>query len=217
MQSFFLKCNTHRSHFYRFICNYDRDSFEANCEPIVNFREDESATAAKMLSEAAKEHSIYIIGGSIPEKREDGWVYNTMACFNKNGDLATKYSKMHLFDIDIPGRATFKESEFLKPGSSFACFDTEYCKFGLGICYDVRFPDLSQVLCREMGAEFLVFPSAFTKHTGGLHWDILSKGRAVDNQAFFAFCSPARPDDETRFQPYGHSLILDPWGKTLEE
>lgn len=200
-----------------FICNYDRQSFEENAEPIVNYTEDENATAARMLSKMAKTHGVCIIGGSIPEKREDGFVYNTTACFNKNGDLATKYSKVHLFDIDIPGRATFKESEFLKPGTSFAVFDTEYCKFGIGICYDVRFPDLSQILCREMGAEVLVFPAAFTKPTGEMHWDILRKGRAVDNQCFVTFCSPARPEDASRYQPYGHSCIVDPWGKVLEE
>mmetsp|Transcript_11834 Transcript_11834/g.13454 ORF Transcript_11834/g.13454 Transcript_11834/m.13454 type:complete len:118 (+) Transcript_11834:565-918(+) len=68
-----------------------------------------------------------------------------------------------------------------------------------------------------MGADFLIFPAAFTKHTGGLHWDILRKGRALDNQAFFAFCSPARPDDEKRYQPYGHSSVLDPWGKVIAD
>jgi omega-amidase len=118
---------------FRFISNYDRDSFEANSESIVDYKENDSATAARMLSEAAKEHGVYIIGGSIPEKRDDGWVYNTSACFNKSGDLTTKYSKAHLFDIDIPGKITFKESEFLRPGTSFAIFDTEYCRFGLGI------------------------------------------------------------------------------------
>lgn len=124
---------------------------------------------------------------------------------------------MHLFDIDIPGKATFLESEFLKPGNDFGVFDTEYCKFGLGICYDVRFPDFSQVLCRNMGADFLIFPAAFTKHTGELHWDILRKGRALDNQAYFAFCSPARPEDESRYQAYGHSSVVDPWGKIISE
>lgn len=200
-----------------FICNYDMKSFEENAEPIVNFKEDDNATAAKMMSKAAKEFNVYIIGGSIPERREDGKIYNTTACFNKNGDLAAKYSKAHLFDIDIPGRATFKESDLFTPGTSFALFDTEYCRFGLGICYDLRFPDFSQVLSREMGADFLIFPAAFTKHTGSLHWDILRKGRALDNQIFIGLCSPARPEDETRYQAYGHSCICDPWGKVLEE
>lgn len=201
-----------------FICNYDRKSFEENAEPILSFQTDEKATAARMLSEAAKENEVYIIGGSIPELRDDGWVYNTSACFDKSGDLAAKYSKVHLFDIDIPGRATFKESEFLKPGSDFTVFDTEYCKFGIGICYDVRFPDFSQVLCRDHGADFLVFPAAFTKPTGELHWDILRRGRALDNQAYFAFCSPARPEEEEgRYQPYGFSSFVDPWGKVLEQ
>lgn len=200
-----------------FICNYDKDSFKENAEPIVDFRENELATAARMLSKAALDNDVYIIGGSIPEKREDGGVYNTTACFNRSGDLATKYSKVHLFDIDIPGRATFKESEFLKPGTSFALFDTEYCKFGLGICYDVRFPDFSNILCREMGADFLIFPAAFTKPTGEMHWDILRKGRALDNQSYFAFCSPARPEDTTRYQCYGYSSVIDPWGKIVDE
>ena len=200
-----------------FICNYDRKSFEENAEPIVNFEKDEKATAARMMSKAAKDNNVYIIGGSIPEKREDGWVYNTSAWFDKKGTLAVKYSKAHLFDIDIPGKATFKESEFLRPGTNYAIFNTEHCKFGLGIWYDIRFPDFSQILCRKLGAELLVFPAAFTKHTGSLHWDILRKGRALDNQVFFALCSPARPADETRYQAYGHSSILNPWGKVIAD
>lgn len=131
--------------------------------------------------------------------------------------MATKYSKAHLFDIDIPGKFKFKESEYLKAGTSFALFDTEYCKFGIGICYDVRFPDFSQILARDMGAEFLLFPACFNTTTGPLHWDILRKGRALDNQTFFAFCSPARPEDTTRFQAYGHSSVVDPWGKVIED
>ena len=200
-----------------FICNYDKDSFISNAEPIVDYADNDKATAARMLSSSARDNDVYVIGGSIPEKREDGWIYNTSACFNRSGDLAAKYSKTHLFDIDIPGKAAFKESEYLRPGTSFGVFDTEYCKFGIGIWYDARFPDLSHILCRDMGVEFLVFPAAFTKATGQMHWDILRKARALDNQSYFAFWSPARPDNTDLYQTWGYSSVTDPWGQLVEE
>ena len=125
---------------------------------------------------------------------------------------------MHLFDVNITGKIKFQESEVISKGSEFWVFETEYCKFGIGICYDVRFPDYSQLLCREKGVEFLVFPSAFSITTGSLHWDILRKIRPLDNQAFFAFSSPARPvDDEEMYQAYGHSSVVDPWGKVIAD
>ena len=123
---------------------------------------------------------------------------------------------MHLFDLEIPGKVKFHENEVFSKGSDFCIFETEYCKFGVGVCYDVRFPDYAQLLCREKGAEFLVYPAAYPIHTGTLHWDVLRKIRALDNQAYFTFCSAARPvDDEEMYQTYGHSSIVDPWGKVI--
>ena len=174
-----------------FLWNYSRYATEENAEPIDGFETDETATATRMLSQAAKEHKAYIIGGSIPEKR-DGAVYNTWPWFDTDGQLKTKYTKCHLFDVDIPGKVSIKESKFYAPGDDYGVFDTEFWRFGIGIWYDARFPDYSQALCRDLKAEFLVFPSIFTVPTGELHWDILRKIRALDNQAFFAFCSSAR-------------------------
>ena len=201
-----------------FTCNYSRFPTEENAEPIDGFENDESATAARMLSAAAKEHGKYIIGGSMPERKTDGKIYNTSAWFDREGHMTAKYTKWHLFDVDIKNKITIKESDFYTHGNEYAVFDTEYCRFGIGIWYDVRFPDFSQVLCREMGAEFLVFPSLFTVPTGEMRWDILRKIRALDNQAYFAFVSSSRPIDIPElYQPYGGSSVVDPMGQVISD
>ena len=98
---------------------------------------------------------------------------------------------MHLFDIDVPGKIRFQESEVLSPGESLTVFETKYCKIGLGICYDIRFPELSQLYANE-GCHLLLFPSAFNMTTGPLHWELLQRARAVDNQIYVSMVSPAR-------------------------
>jgi len=135
------------------------------------------------LKDISKKTDTYIIGGTIPEKGEDGKLYNTSLAFNRKGEVIAKYRKMHLFDIDIPGKVTYKESDTFKAGNQIVVFDTEYCKFGLGICYDIRFPELGILLARN-GAKVIVYPGNFSMHTGGLHWDLLLKARALDNQVF---------------------------------
>jgi omega-amidase len=91
------------------------------------------------LHNMAKELNSYIVGGSIPEKANDGMMYNTSLVFDRKGNIIAKHRQVHLFDIDIKGKMTFKESEYLKPGNQITTFDTEWCKFGLAICYDIRF------------------------------------------------------------------------------
>jgi omega-amidase len=177
----------------------------------------EIPSSARLLSKLARDTGKYIIGGSIPEKCSKG-IYNTCFCFDKTGKLAATHRKVHLFDISIKGGITFKESDFLVSGESFTTFETDFAKFGIGICYDVRFPDYAQILAREYKVDCLVYPSAFNTVTGPLHWDILRKGRALDNQVYFAFCSPARNiDDATSYQAYGHSSVVNPWGKVLAD
>lgn len=164
------------------------------------------------ISNMAKKLGIYIIGGSIPEKR-DGKLYNTCTVFGPDGSLLTKFSKMHLFDIDIPGKITFKESSVLSAGNNFATFDTPYCKIGLGICYDLRFPELAQIYAKS-GCELIVYPGAFNMTTGPLHWDLLLRSRANDNQLFIAGVAPAR-DVNAGYVAWGHSSVIDPWGKVI--
>jgi len=170
--------------------------------------------SVRALSEAASENRIWLIGGSIPERDPDnGKLYNTSIVFSPEGKLVATHRKVHLFDIDIPGKITFKESETLTGGSSSTFFDTEFARVGLGICYDVRFPELAMIAARQ-GCHILVYPGAFNTTTGPLHWELLQRARAVDNQVYFSMCSPAR-DPKAPYQAYGHSMVVDPLGKVL--
>ncbi|KAI1790701.1 carbon-nitrogen hydrolase [Ganoderma leucocontextum] len=172
--------------------------------------------SVKMLSAAAKEHNVWLLGGSIPEREEPtGKLYNTATVYSPQGELVAIHRKIHLFDIDIPGKIKFKESESLSAGDSLNYFDTEFARIGLGICYDVRFPELAMTAARK-GCQVLIYPSAFNTTTGPLHWELLQRARAVDNQVFFSMCSPAR-DLEQSYHAWGHSMVVDPMGKVLAE
>lgn len=168
--------------------------------------------STKKLSEVAKENSIYLIGGSIPEE-DDGKLYNTCAVFGPDGNLLVKHRKIHLFDIDVPGKITFQESKTLSPGDSLSTFDTSYCRVGLGICYDMRFAELAQIYAQR-GCQLLVYPGAFNMTTGPAHWELLQRARAVDNQVYVATASPAR-DEKASYVAWGHSTVVDPWGQVL--
>lgn len=168
--------------------------------------------STQKLSEVAKECSIYLIGGSIPEE-DAGKLYNTCAVFGPDGTLLVKHRKIHLFDIDVPGKITFQESKTLSPGDSFSTFDTPYCRVGLGICYDMRFAELAQIYAQR-GCQLLVYPGAFNLTTGPAHWELLQRGRAVDNQVYVATASPAR-DDKASYIAWGHSTVVNPWGEVL--
>ena len=171
--------------------------------------------STNMLAEIAKELNVYIIGGSIPEAsvEKEGTFYNTSMIFGPDGSKIGKYQKMHLFDINVPGRITFKESEILSPGKGLCTFEAGPCKVGMGICYDVRFPELAQIYDQK-GCKLLVYPGAFNMTTGPAHWELLTRARALDQQLYVAVCSPAR-DDNASYVAWGHSTIVDPWGKVI--
>ncbi|KAJ8926058.1 hypothetical protein NQ315_009913 [Exocentrus adspersus] len=166
-----------------------------------------------MLSKAAKEHSVYLVGGTFPEV-ENGKFYNTCTVWNPEGNLLCKYRKMHLFDIDIPGGITFKESDVLHAGDEPVTFDFEGVRIGLGICYDLRFEELAK-LYRLQGCEVLIYPGAFNMTTGPIHWELLQRGRALDNQVYVFAISPAR--NEQGYIAWGHSQVTDPWGKVTAQ
>lgn len=120
---------------------------------------------------------------------------------------------MHLFDIDIPGGITFRESDTLSPGDGCTVVDTACGRLGVGICFDIRFPELA-LLAASRGAQVLVFPGAFNTVTGPLHWELLARARAVDCQAFVLMCSPARVAGAA-YQAWGHSTAVGPFGEVL--
>jgi omega-amidase len=128
--------------------------------------------------------------------------------------MCTKYRKIHLFDVDIPGKISFRESSVLCPGSTPATFEIDKtCKVGLGICYDLRFPELA-LYYSKMDCSILVYPGAFTPYTGPKYWKLLQQARAVDTQMFVVTCSPAGGDTGD-FKPYGHSMVVGPDGSII--
>jgi omega-amidase len=169
------------------------------------------------LSSMASEAKAYLIGGSIPEYEESTKkYYNTSLTFSPNGTLLATHRKVHLFDIDIPGKITFKESDVLSPGNKVTMVDfPEYGKVGIAICYDVRFPELAMIAARK-DCFALIYPGAFNLTTGALHWKLQGRARAMDNQVYVGLCSPAR-DMNATYNAWGHSMIIDPNAEVLGE
>ncbi|KAL0467275.1 nitrilase [Neurospora intermedia] len=182
----------------------------------------EQSPSFHALSAMARDNGIYLVGGSIPELAiEEGTedkktYYNTSLVFGPDGKLLASHRKVHLFDIDIPGKIKFKESDVLSPGNSVTLVDLpDYGRIAVAICYDIRFPELAMIAARK-GCFALVYPGAFNTTTGPLHWRLQGQARAMDNQIYVALCSPAR-DMSASYHAYGHSLIVDPMARVLVE
>lgn len=182
---------------------------------FASYAETIPGPTSRFLSDMARETKTFLVGGSFPES-EDGNIYNTSLTYSPSGELLGKHRKVHLFDVDVPGKIRFIESETLSPGNSTTLIDLAgYGKIGIGICYDIRFPELSMIAARQ-GAFALVYPGAFNTTTGPMHWKLLARARAVDNQVYMIQVSPAR-DLSSSYHAYGHSEVIDPWGKVLVE
>ena len=177
---------------------YFRDCAEPADGPTVEF-----------MSRLAEELGIYLIGGSIPEI-ENGRVYNTSFSFDPRGNMIGRFRKVHLFDVDIQGGIRFKESDTLTPGDEMLVLDTDFCKIGVAICYDVRFPEWFRKMTLA-GARLVVLPAAFNMTTGPVHWDLTMRARALDNQIYLAANARAG-DGDGSYPSYGNSCIVSPWG-----
>ncbi|KAF2268291.1 carbon-nitrogen hydrolase [Lojkania enalia] len=167
------------------------------------------------LSQLAKEAGVYLVGGSIPEREDSSdKLFNTSLTFGPRGELLATHRKVHLFDIDIPGKIRFKESEVLSPGNKITIVDLpEYGRIAVAICYDVRFPELAMIAARK-GAFLLLYPGAFNLTTGALHWELQGRARAMDNQVYVGLCSPSR-DMTAEYHAWGHSMVVDPNAEVL--
>ncbi|KAK4149717.1 hypothetical protein C8A00DRAFT_46719 [Chaetomidium leptoderma] len=204
---------------------YGTDHFPSYAETLLPSPPSQSQSPSfHALSAMARENAVYLIGGSIPElhhsEEEDDnkkpSYYNTSLTFSPTGELLATHRKIHLFDISIPGKITFRESDVLSPGNKLTLIDLpEYGRLAVAICYDVRFPELATVAARR-GCFALVYPGAFNLTTGPLHWKLLGQARAVDNQLYVALCSPAR-DMGAGYHAWGHSLVVDPMAQVLVE
>lgn len=178
---------------------------------------EDAAPSYHALSRMASRNGVYLVGGSIPEFNPETEKYhNTALVFGPDGALLAAHRKVHLFDIDIPGKITFRESDILTAGNQVTLVDLPgYGKIGVAICYDVRFPELATIAARK-GAFCLVYPGAFNLTTGPMHWKLLAQARAMDNQIYVAMCSPAR-DMSASYHAYGHTLIVDPLANVVGE
>ena len=191
-----------------FNCPYSNEKFIEYCESETN-----SQTLTE-ISDLALKNNVYILAGSIPEK-EDDKLFNTSYLFDRSGKIIAKHRKMHLFDIDVKDKIYFKESDVLTAGNNFTIAETEFGKIGIGICYDVRFPELARIMV-ENEAKILFYPGAFNMTTGPAHWELLFRTRALDNQVFCVGVAPAL-NKEASYHSFGHSIIANPWGEIIAE
>ncbi|CAI9759075.1 unnamed protein product [Fraxinus pennsylvanica] len=174
---------------------YSNDSFPVYAEQI----DADKSPSTAMLSELSRRLKITIIGGSIPERSGDR-LYNTCCVFGTDGKLKAKHRKIHLFDIDIPGQMTFKESKTLTAGETPTIVDTDVGRIGIGICYDIQFQELATIYAAR-GAHLLCYPGAFNMTT-------------ADCQLYVATCSPAR-DSNSSYVAWGHSTLVGPFGEVI--
>ncbi|MFQ5665936.1 MAG: carbon-nitrogen hydrolase family protein [Candidatus Binatia bacterium] len=169
--------------------------------------------STKRLGNLARQLAIYLVAGSLFEDTGGPKVFNTSVLFNPHGDIVACYRKMHLFDVDIAGHVSIRESDTRHRGDTIVTAPTELGTIGMSVCYDVRFPVLYRQLALA-GAEIITIPSAFTFATGAAHWDILLRARAIENQVYLI------APDQIGLGPhgimdFGNSMIIDPWGKPL--
>lgn len=203
--------------------------------PQAKFAETEgdlSAPLQGLLSRLARECGIWLVGGTIPlitrplatsqaqagqaaHKLTDGRVRPASLVFNPAGQLAARYDKMHLFDVEVSDRqARYAESDSFEAGDTPVLLDTDCGRLALSICYDIRFPELYRHYFSQQ-ADLITVPSAFTKVTGEAHWEVLLRARAIENQCYIIGAGQGGVHNERR-ETFGHTMIVDPWGRVLD-
>lgn len=176
--------------------------------------EDVPGPTGERLSGLARELGIFLQPGSMLERIPgDRRCHNTALLFGPDGALLGHYRKIHLFDVEIPGEVTARESEVRKPGEETVVVETEIGAVGLSVCYDLRFPELYRRLA-DRGAEIVCVPSAFTFPTGAAHWEPLLRARAIENQCFVIAPNQHGPSPNG-YRDYGNSMVVDPWGTVI--
>ncbi len=165
----------------------------------------------------AQRLGMWVVAGSVHERGPDPeHRYNTSLVFDRSGALAASYRKIHLYDVEIPGRVSFLESATVAAGSQPVVVDVEGVRVGLSICYDLRFPELYRQLATDGGAHLFLVPAAFMLHTGRDHWEVLLRARAIENQCFVVAAGQTGDHDPGR-TCFGRSMVIDPWGLVLTQ
>lgn len=171
--------------------------------------------AYRMMSRLAKELGVTIHSGSMVERVGNAH-YNATVVFDPKGDEIARYRKMHLFDVEVPGGVTYRESDSVARGEDVVTYKVGDTTVGCAICYDIRFPELFRAL-RDKGAEVIVLPAAFTLMTGKDHWELLARARAVETQTYFLAVGQTGAHNEGTKWCWGHSMAIDPWGHIVAQ
>jgi predicted amidohydrolase len=167
------------------------------------------------MREAARKHGMYIHIGSLAVKASPEKAANRSFLIDRKGEIVARYDKIHMFDVDLAGGESYRESNNYRPGEVAVVADLPWGRLGLSVCYDLRFPALYRALA-EAGASFLAIPAAFTKQTGEAHWHVLMRARAIENGCF-VFAAAQGGRHENGRETFGHSLVVDPWGRIVAE
>ncbi|MEP4031311.1 carbon-nitrogen hydrolase family protein [Roseibium polysiphoniae] len=176
--------------------------------------EDADPTVARFKA-IADELKVWIHAGSLAILLPDGKVANRGLLISPEGRIAARYDKIHMFDVDLPNGESWRESATYEPGSKTLLADLPWIKMGMAVCYDVRFPVIFRTQAR-MGAGLLTMPAAFTRQTGEAHWHVLQRARAIENGAYVVSAAQGGLHEDGR-ETYGHSLMVDPWGRVIGE
>lgn len=167
----------------------------------------------EFLSQQAAEFDVWIVGGTLPIQAEQpDKVYASCFVYNNEGNAVARYDKIHLFDVQLRAtKESFLESKTVQPGGQIVVVDTPFGRLGLGICYDVRFPEMFRLMAAQ-GMDIIALPAAFTYVTGAAHWDVLVRARAIENLSFvLSACQVGMHANQRK--TYGHSMIVNPWGE----
>ncbi len=184
----------------------DTDKVEAREQPG-------NGPIQSFLSECARKHKIWLVGGSIPlAASAPDKVLNSCLVFDEQGTQVARYDKIHLFNLDL-GNEHYHEASTIEPGKNVVVVDSPFGRIGLAVCYDLRFPELFRAM---QDVDIIVLPSAFTDTTGKMHWEPLVRARAIENLAYVIAAAQGGYHVSGR-ETYGHSMIVDPWGRVLDE
>jgi len=182
---------------------------------FASLREEERDDALAAFRQLARELKVHLHIGSLAIKASHDKAANRSFLIDPEGEIAARYDKIHLFDVQLAGGESYRESNTYKPGEVAVTSDLPWGRLGLTICYDLRFPALYRALA-SVGAHFLAVPAAFTKQTGEAHWHVLQRARAIETGSF-VFAAAQGGKHENGRETFGHSLIVDPWGRVLAE
>lgn len=199
-----------------FVCHFVPEQMRSCAQTL-------SGDIVQTLSEIAKENRIWLVGGSFPERADllsdsvsdSAALYNTCPVFSPDGALQGSYRKRFLFDVELPDKVSSCESAVFTPGDRSLVIDAGFVRFGVAICFDIRFPQLFIDMAKA-GADLIVVPAAFSARTGPDHWQLLNRARALDAQVFVAGVDIAK-NEEAPFAGHGCSCVSDPWGRIIAE